>query len=720
MSLKQQLRNARAWWAGLRLALCCLMIGSLAPSGAVFAVDPCTGSTTCLNVSIANSISLDLKPVSNSGTFASSSTTDNTISVTTNYFSGYKLSIAASTANDNTLKYEENNVVLATIPSHNITAGISANNYADDTYASTNHLNNTWGYRPSKLNSTDNTNYLPGPISTTDTTLDSTTTANPTTANNYNIAIGARVDMTTPKGLYANTFVIKIVANPIPYTITYNKNTEDTVANMPSNVDTATVDTSVTVGSAPSRSGYNFVGWCTTAVADGGTCDSPNTQYAAGGSYTIDQVNGGNNLTLYAVWKPTLYGAVAAMSKGKQTNDTNDTTGIQAAIRVPTSADRTEDTSNSGVYEYDPSVFGTASDAENTNIIYYYRGVLENVVGSYGSDGSAVTYPNYVILQAGSSKATTDTCWRIVRTTGSGGVKMIYNGKWTGSTCANSAANANAQTTDSVNGTSAFNGDNSTHQQMVRVGYTYNSTYATNTTQSGTIAQIFGTNSTPSVNDTRSAIKEYIEDTWYANNMTNYTGILEPSAGYCNDRTMNATNSWTTPLAESSTIAATYDTYGLQDYYFGAYMRNMRTNQAPSLTCAKYSNVDRSTVDLYRYNGANNAAGSTTANYLKYPAALLTADELSFAGSGRSTASQSSSYHANSYLRSGGYFWLLSPGCRSSNGNALGFLLNSSGSLNSGNVAGSNGVRPAISLKPGTTATSGTGTATDPWVVTAP
>ena len=271
-------------------------------SNPTFAINPCTGSATCLNVSIANSISLDLKPVSSSGTFASSSTTDNTISVTTNYFSGYKLSIAASTANDNTLKYEENNVVLATIPSHNIAAGISANNYADDTYASTNHLNNTWGYRPSKLNSTDNTNYLPGPTSITDTTLDSTTTANPETANNYNIAIGARVDMTTPKGLYANTFVIKVVANPIPYTIAYNKNTEDTVTNMPANVNTTTMDTSVTVGNAPSRSGYNFVGWCTGIVADGNTCDNPYTPYAAGGNYTIDHVNGGNNLILYAVW----------------------------------------------------------------------------------------------------------------------------------------------------------------------------------------------------------------------------------------------------------------------------------------------------------------------------------------------------------------------------------------------------------------------------------
>ena len=462
-------------------------------------------------------------------------------------------------------------------------------------------------------------------------------------------------------------------------------------------------------------SGYVLAGWCTVRDSSA-TAQNPQTT-CTGTSYSdaipASEVAANTTLNLYAYWRrPTLYETVAAMSKGKQTNDDDPNTGIQAAIGIPTSADRTQDTSNSGVYEYDPSEFGTASDAENTSTIYYYRGVLENAVGSYGSDGSAVTYPNYVILDANGTKDTSDTCWRIVRTTGSGGVKMIYNGKWTGSTCAN--VQTNAQVT-----TSAFNGGSATNKQMVRVGYTYNSTYATDTAKSGTIAQIFGTNSTSSVNNTRSTIKEYIEDTWYASNMTAYTRILEPSAGYCNDRTMNTTTGWTTPLTEDSTIAATYGASGLQVYYFGAYIRNMNSAQKPSLTCAKYSNVDRSTVDLYRYNGTNNAAGSTTANYLKYPAALLTTDELSFAGSG-SSASNGSPYHDNSFLRSGYSFWLLSPRNRSSDGIAREFYLASNGRLYDFYVNNSRGVRPAISLKPGTTAASGTGIATDPWVVTAP
>lgn len=62
----------------------------------------------------------------------------------------------------------------------------------------------------------------------------------------------------------------------------------------------------------------------------------------------------------------TLYETVASMSKGTQT---------LAQLRTAITA------SNSGVYEYDASVFGTASDAANTSKIYYYRGILDNTVG---------------------------------------------------------------------------------------------------------------------------------------------------------------------------------------------------------------------------------------------------------------------------------------------------------------------------------------------------
>ena len=438
------------------------------------------------------------------------------------------------------------------------------------------------------------------------------------------------------------------------------------------------------------KDGYIFNGWNTVQTP---TTENPGTAYADKAQYIASTI-AAENVTLYAQWKVPvyLYNNVAAMSKGTQT-----LTQLQEAITTPTTTDYTADMSNSGVYEYNSSVFGEASDASNANKIYYYRGVLEPEVdqGTYGSDGKATTYPNYVRLG-------NNTCWRIVRTTGSGGIKMAYNGTWTGSTCANSTINA--KTADLAFANKGTSSQSHWPENIHYVGYTFNNN-VTDSTADTSVDTVFGSDTNPSLNNTRSNIKTYIEDTWYASNMTAYTNLLEPAAGYCNDRTAYSDDTTTTTL---STIAP-YKTSSAS-MYFGAYGRNYNATNAgktPSLTCP------RSTVDLYRY-----VSGSTgVANELKYPAALLTADELSLAGSGRSNASGGSSRNAKSYLRSGSNFWLLSPYSRDSYGNASGFILGSDGVLFNHYVDTTNGVRPAISLKPGTTVASGTGIATDPWII---
>ena len=394
-----------------------------------------------------------------------------------------------------------------------------------------------------------------------------------------------------------------------------------------------------------------------------------------------------------------LYNAVAAMSKGIQTNSQ-----LRAAITVPTSADYSQDTSNSGVYEYNSSVFGTSSDASNDYKIYYYRGVLENTVSTYGSDGSAATYPNYVILQAGSSRATTDTCWRIIRTTGSGGIKIIYNGKWTGSTCANSQSNAQVTTLSfGLKGNSA---KSTWYYNINRVGYTFNNTQSLqDSTTSTSTDTLFGSNSNLSVNNERSNIKKYIEDTWYASNLANWTSKLEANAGYCNDRSTFSDVSGSTTLTSIIPYTDTSDS----GVYFGSNVRD--TNQSgarktPSLNCP------RSTVDLYRY--VSGSAGLS--NQLKYPVSLITADEVSFAGSGWSSVTIPN--HANSFLRSGSKFWLLSPSIKFNSGAGVyGFMINVDGSLSRERVDTAIGVRPVVSLAPGTMITGGSGIATDPWIV---
>ena len=257
-----------------------------------------SATTSTITLSVTSGLSVDVIP-SDNGTFASSTATNN-VSIKTDSASGYELGIKASTSGSNNNALINTTDSSKTIPS--ITTSISE---AD--YSSSSSYNNTWGLKPSKLNSQANSNYIPGPSSNTNlTVIDKTTTANPTTFNNYTITLGTRIDNTQAPGSYANTFVITAVANPTPYTITYNKNTTDTVTNMPANTSSQTYDEEVNISDqVPARDGFNFKGWCTVQVADGGTCSGTTYNPDGGGTdltWTLDQTQASNSLSLYAMW----------------------------------------------------------------------------------------------------------------------------------------------------------------------------------------------------------------------------------------------------------------------------------------------------------------------------------------------------------------------------------------------------------------------------------
>ena len=502
------------------------------------------------------------------------------------------------------------------------------------------------------------------------------------------------------------------------YSITYSSGV---VSNMPVDTNNKTLSENVILPSSkPTRSGYSFLGWCNVVptTTDGTDSCTGGTSFQPSGSLTVNQTSTNNNFNLYAMWEvqPTLYDNIATLSKGKNIAANNFS---WTSITQPTSTDPSTDTSTSGVYEWGgKDGTGTGTDSNGgTRPIYFYRGILDTTLTSHGSDGLADAYPNYVVLSSASGKdslATTDTCWRIVRTTSTGGVKMIYNGTWTGSTCANVTDNAQTK----YNGPSLtvpFNTTSSTkagktytglqYQNIHAVGYTY-SNVAAGTTDTKTPAELFGASGNDTTTNTNSSImKKYIED-WYSSTLSSYTSKLEGDAGYCQDRRLNTDTTWTTPLAEDSNTIVPYGTTGLTQYYFGASPRNIQSSTFdPLLTCP------RGKVDLYSYSGdTGNGNGQLT-----YPVALLTADEVTLAGSGYS--SSTGAYNANSFLRSGSVFWLLSPCNRASNGNANEFRLGSVGGLSGYNVDSARGVRPVISLQPGTTSTSGTGIATDPWII---
>ena len=672
-----------------------------------------------ISLSVANNtnnIALDIASLSPNGNFRSSSTVDNIRAYTSNY-TGYTLGIAAKVDNDNALSYTPSgSSTTYEIPS--IVTSVSAADYADDTYASANGLNNTWGYRPSTLydvtsdDNVENTDFLPGPTSTVDQTIIAKTKGPNASGNadGYNIAIGARVDSTTPPGSYTNTFVIAAVANSIPYTITYNANDghdgQDT-SNMPvspeQEIIDATTPTITLPNNAPTRSGYIFKGWCTVQTTDNqATC--PGTEYRPGTSLSVDYTT--DHITLYARWvDATLWNAVVDEwelgGSRVQTNDTNTDTGIKAPIT----------TSNSGVFKYNSEVFG--ADSDNTKSdgtkddIYYFRGILDNTLGTYGSDGDGEAWPNYVILDTnGDGKDASDTCWRIVRTTASGGVKMIYGGTW--DTANNTCAHVGR---DTVIGYKAFGSQGNSQSSdwddnINRIGYTFNNDPSIQDVSMSTpVGTVFGDNSNYATTNTAdSNIKSYIE-TWFAgsNGISAYESILEPSAGYCNDRSLFSDGAGDTELTVISPYGNSSSTY------FGPYTRNFYKGGSKSLTLT----CPRGVVDLYTYKTDNNTNLNGGNGQLAKPVATITADEAALAGNGRSGSSSTGNSH--SFLNNGNFIWLLSPFRQFEAGSVLEFELHDS--IGGSGVSNNNYVRPTISLAFGTSYASGTGTAADPWVV---
>ena len=260
-----------------------------------------TASTLTLTIDNAT-ISTAVAPTSSTGTFKKA--TASTVTASTNNATGYTLSISAPTSAgsdyDKLINTSDNTAKISSISSPT----------TEEQYKALNNTsyNNTWGYLPSKYCSdgtsstcTTNTDFLPAPTIAGDV-LDQTTAAN-TTANTYTIGMGTRIDSTTKTGKYQGSFIVKLVANAIPYSIIYDDNV---VSNMPTDVSSTTPDTSVAIDSkTPVRAGYKFLGWCTVVPTSSNGTDTctGGTQYQPSAALTIDQTGTGNNFHLYAMWQ---------------------------------------------------------------------------------------------------------------------------------------------------------------------------------------------------------------------------------------------------------------------------------------------------------------------------------------------------------------------------------------------------------------------------------
>ena len=283
---------------------------------------------------------------------------------------------------------------------------------------------------------------------------------------------------------------------------------------------------------------------------------------------------------------------------------------------------------------------------------YYWTGTQDECENPAEKDGTyhqedvywvdTVSKPINNWVKFGKNASNQDLYWRIIRTNSDGGVRLLYHGTKTDDTAA-------------YIGTSKFN---EYYNDSKYVGYMYHS------------------------NGTNSTIKDTI-DTWYKNNLTNYTKYLSTTAVYCNDRsTSDNTN-------------------------FGARTR-LIANKTPSYDCT--ATEDKFTADT-----------STGNEKLTYPIALMTADEVSFAGGLYENNAQTWYYYnsANGSSTGSTWWWLLSPNSWDGSYAYVFYVYGSSnpGSLDYYRVNDINGVRPTVSLKSCVKTSGGDGSASTPYTI---
>jgi hypothetical protein len=380
------------------------------------------------------------------------------------------------------------------------------------------------------------------------------------------------------------------------------------------------------------------------------------------------------------------------------------------------------DTNGKGVYIL-------SSTANDTNPIYYFRGDVDN---------NNLIFANF--------------CWKIVRTTETGGVKIIYNGTPTNNQCTNKTG------TSTQIGTSKFN---SSYNSTAYIGYMYGKVYTYSTKNMSSVSSSYNYgNSVTYSNGTYTLTNTISSSDWssiYDGGLNNNhytcfsTGttctqvyyIYYTDETYAYYITLTGGKKVEDALSEmldynttSSTIKGSSTSSGSIDYWYYNNLRsytnkledtvfcNDRTiylkngwdpdggttrdylrfgtygrlsSYKPSLTCTR--DIDKFTVNTSNGNGE-----------LDYPVGLLTGDEITLAGARVWT--DNSSY----YLYTGQNWWAGSP-CSFNYNGAVEFIVNSMGNLSLTTVNNANGARPVISLSPSTFISSGEGTLNNPYIV---
>ena len=295
-----------------------------------------------------------------------------------------------------------------------------------------------------------------------------------------------------------------------------------------------------------------------------------------------------------------------------------------------------------------------ASTEDDYGTSYYFRGAVKN---------------NYVEFA--------NKCWRIVRITGDGSVKLVLHNDNT-SNAANPCSSANNSTDAAFarySGTTYTSKFNPHYNDNAYVGFMYDTAGASDYASTH-------------ANTNKSTILTNLE-TWYKNNLESYENKLADTI-WCNDK---------------STVSGGLG-YGTNETDYAAYNRLNRLDsiKQPTLKCPNDNNGGK--LSKFTVDDTTNGNGNLT-----YKIGLLTADEIVFAGSIDDSDNRSTYLQENTGVSG---WWSLSP-CSFNDGGARVWDVRW-GKLSAYSIRHSDGVRPAISLISSTSVT-GNGTSDNPYII---
>ena len=296
-----------------------------------------------------------------------------------------------------------------------------------------------------------------------------------------------------------------------------------------------------------------------------------------------------------------------------------------------------------------------ASAEDDYGTSYYFRGAVTN---------------NYVEFA--------NKCWRIVRVSGDGSVKLIlHNDNKTGVANPCDAANNSASAAFArYSGETYKSAFNTNYNDNAYVGFKY-----------GTVGA--GDYALTHANTNKSTILTNLEAWYEKNNLKNYEKVIADTV-WCNDKT-NVTDTTFNPYNYSNVNGLGY---AKNVTYYCATQRLVGTSGSaggtgPSLKC----------------NGELSKINSKVG--------LITADELALAGYAYAKNNTTTYLQENA---TDTYWWSLSPSYFDGFDAYVWRVVGSSGNFDDYNVISTRGVRPSISLK-STTNVTGEGTSSTPYII---